>query len=84
MAGRLPRSLAARCAKSFRTSPTIWNVLYEVLETGEPVIAGEVSGATDSAPGVERSFRHSYHAVRDDDGRIEGVSLLVEEVTTLV
>ncbi len=59
-------------------------VLYEVLETGEPVIDGEVSGATDSAPGVERSFRHSYHAVRDDDGRIEGVSLLVEEVTTLV
>ncbi len=59
-------------------------VLRGVLETGEPVVDGEVSGATDAAPGIERSFRHSYHAVRDAGGRIEGVSVLVDEVTTVV
>jgi PAS domain S-box-containing protein len=59
-------------------------VLYGVLETGEPVIDGEVSGVTDAAPGIERSFRHSYHAVRDSGGRIEGVSVLVDEVITVV
>ena len=59
-------------------------VLHGVLETGEPVVDGEVSGATDAAPGIERSFRHSFHAVRDSSGRIEGVSVLVDEVTAII
>ena len=63
---------------------TLEPVLHGVLETGQPVLDGEVSGATDAAPGIERTFRHSYHAVRDSGGRIEGVSVLVDDVTTVV
>ena len=59
-------------------------VLRGVLDTGDPVVDGKVSGATDAAPGIERSFRHSYHAVRDNDGRIEAVSVIVDEVTAIV
>jgi len=59
-------------------------VLRGVLETGEPVVEGDVTGATDAAPGIERHFRHSYHAVRDRGGHIEGVSVLVDEVTIVV
>lgn len=58
-------------------------LLRGVLETGEPVIEGEVTGGTDAARGTDRFFRHSFHAVRGVDGRIEGVSVLVNEVTEL-
>ena len=58
-------------------------VLRGVLATGEPVVDGEVSGVTRAGPGVKRFFRHSFHAVRGVDGRIEGVSVLVNEVTEL-
>lgn len=40
--------------------------------------------AASTRRGVQRSFRHTYHAVRDSRGRIAGVSVLVDEVTTLV
>ena len=58
-------------------------ILRGVLETGEPVIDGEVTGGTEAVPSVERFFRHSFHPVQGIDGRIEGVSVLVNEVTEL-
>ena len=53
-------------------------VLRGVLDTGEPVLHGEVSGATDAAS-HERTFCHIFHAVRGAGG-IEGVLVLVTEV----
>ncbi len=58
-------------------------ILRRVIETGQPIFDGAATGVTAAAPGRERVFRHSYQAVRGIDGRIEGVSVVVAELTEL-
>ncbi len=57
--------------------------LRRVLESGEPVIDGEVEASTPGTDGERRVFRHSYHPARDSDGRIVGVSCVIQDVTEL-
>ena len=57
--------------------------LRRVLETGEPVLDGEVEVPTPGSAEGRRVFRHSYHAARDSDGQIVGVSCVVQDVTEL-
>ena len=84
--GRAPAEIIGRTLREIvpDLADDLEPVLHGVLETGEPVVDGEVSGATAAVPGIARSFRHSYHAVRDSGGHIEGVSVLVDDVTTVV
>lgn len=57
--------------------------LRRVLESGEPVIDGEVEASTPGTDGERRVLRHSYHPARDSDGRIVGVSCVVQDITEL-
>lgn len=52
-----------------------------VFETGEPIFGIELVGETAAAPGVQRVFLENMQPLHDSQGRIYGVSLVVEEVT---
>jgi len=55
--------------------------LRKVMETGEPIIDGRVDAETPAYPGVVRNFLHHYYPVRSEDGRIVGVSCVVEDIS---
>ena len=55
--------------------------LRKVMETGEPIIDGRVDAETPAHPGVIRNFLHHYHPNRSEDGRIVGVSCVVEDIS---
>ncbi len=57
--------------------------LRQVLETGKPIIDGEVEALTPATRGERRVFRHSYHPSLDSDGKIVGVTCAVQDVTGL-
>ncbi len=57
--------------------------LRRVLETGEAVLDGEVEASTPGTDGERRVFRHSDHPALDSDGKIVGVSCVVQDVTEL-
>ena len=52
-----------------------------VIETGEPVLNVESSVATDAEPGVVRHFIVSYYPIKNGDGRVLGVNVVVMEIT---
>ena len=55
--------------------------LRKVMETGEPIIDGRVDAETPAYPGVVRNFLHHYYPNRSKDGRIVGVSCVVEDIS---
>ena len=55
--------------------------LRQVIETGEPIVGGEVEAETPANPGEKRVFRHTYTAIKDNDAEIVGLSCLVSDVT---
>jgi len=57
--------------------------LRHVLETGEPIIDGEAEATTPATNSDRKFFRHSYHAALDFDGKIVGVSCVVQDITEL-
>ncbi|MFP2929213.1 PAS domain-containing protein [Pyxidicoccus sp. 3LG] len=65
--------------------PDLWPFVEghyrKVVETGQPVLNLEVSGTTDSAPGVVRYFMVNYYPVRDGLGSVQGIGITVVETT---
>ena len=57
--------------------------LRQVLETGKPIIDGEVKAPTPATDGDRKVFRHSYHPTLNSDGHIVGVSCVVQDITEL-
>jgi len=57
--------------------------LRHVLETGKPVLDGELEAPPLGTGGERRVFRHSYYPALDSDGKIVGVSCVVQDVTDL-
>ena len=55
--------------------------LRNVLETGEPIIEGEVEAETPAHPGEKRRYVHNYFPDRRDDGKVVGVSCVVQDIT---
>ena len=55
--------------------------LRQVIETGEPVIDGEVEARTAAHPEEVRIYRHNYFPRKSPDGTILGVSCTVRDVT---
>jgi PAS domain S-box-containing protein len=55
--------------------------LRHVIETGEPLIEGVVETETPAHPGVRKTFLHSFHAVKADDGTVSGVSCFVQDIS---
>ena len=62
-------------------SEAIETVCRQVIATGQPVLDLEIDGATDAQPGVFRTWVSSWVPLKEADGRVSGISLLVEEVT---
>jgi PAS domain S-box-containing protein len=52
-----------------------------VLATGEPVLGVEVVGETPAAPGVRRTWAESWYPLRDTEGVVVGVNVVVEDIT---
>jgi PAS domain S-box-containing protein len=56
-------------------------VLHRVMETGEPVMDVEVAGETPARPGVKCYWLASYYPVRDADGSISGLGMVVMDIS---
>ena len=57
--------------------------LRHVLQTGEPVIEGEVEAETPAHPGESRNYMRSYYPDTSKDGTVVGVSCVVQDITGL-
>jgi len=55
--------------------------LRRVLQTGEPIIDGEVVAETPAHPGELRHYRHNYYPDKSEDGMVVGVSCVVQDIT---
>jgi two-component system sensor histidine kinase/response regulator len=55
--------------------------LRSVMETGQPIIGGEVDAKTPAHGEQIRNFQHNYFPVESDNGTIVGVSCVVEDIT---
>lgn len=64
-----------------KLADTIEPILKRVIETGEPFRNLEITGETPALPGERRTWRDNMSPVRDDAGRITGVSVAVEDIT---
>ena len=52
-----------------------------VLQTGQPIIEGEVEAETPAHPGESRHYMHNYYPDKSKDGTIVGVSCVVQDIT---
>ena len=55
--------------------------LRQVIETNTPIIEGTVAAETPAQPSMRRTFMHNYIPVADDNGKVIGVSCLVQDIT---
>ncbi len=55
--------------------------LRQVIETNTTIIEGMVEAETPAQPGVRRMFMHNYLPVTAEDGKVVGVSCLVQDIT---
>jgi PAS domain S-box-containing protein len=60
---------------------TMESVYYQVIESGDPAIDVEATGATDADPQKVRHFSASYYPVKSQDGVVYGVSSIVQDIT---
>ncbi len=58
--------------------------LRHVLETGEPIIEGEVEAETPAHPGESRHYMHNYYPDKSKDDTVVGVSCVVQDITDRV
>lgn len=57
----------------------IWQ-LFQVIDTGKPVLQGIAEAETPAEPGKKKLFEHNYYPIKSDDGTIVGVSCVVQNV----
>jgi len=55
--------------------------LRQVIETGEPIIGASIKASTPAYPGSPHVFQHNFFPVISDDGVVEGVNAVVEDIT---
>jgi len=55
--------------------------LRHVLQTGEPILEGEVEVETAAHPGELRRYMHNSYPDKNKDGTVVGVSCVVQDVT---
>ncbi len=53
----------------------------QAFDTGQPVLNLELTGTTDAQPGALRTWVTSWVPLKELNGRVSGVSVVVEEVT---
>ena len=57
--------------------------LNRVLDTGEANLNFELSGETPGSPGVEHTWLESWYPIKNAEGRVVGVNMVVDEITDL-
>jgi PAS domain S-box-containing protein len=62
---------------------TVGPIMRGVLDTGEPALDIQVVGSTPAEPGTERCWLTSYYPVKSPDGRVLGVSAVVQDISEL-
>jgi two-component system cell cycle sensor histidine kinase/response regulator CckA len=62
-------------------APAALPEIQKVIETGEPVLNGELSGETPREPHVQRHWIRSVFPIIGQDAKVEGAGLIVVEVT---
>ena len=55
--------------------------LRDVLETGEPIIDGEVEAETPAHPGESRHYMHNYYPDKNRNGTVVGVNCVIQDIT---
>jgi two-component system, cell cycle sensor histidine kinase and response regulator CckA len=73
--GKTPRELTPGLAQAAE------DAMRRVLESGEPLLNFEASGATAAQPGVQRTWNQNWFPLRDSTGAIIGLSVAAEETT---
>lgn len=73
--GRTPRDVLSGLADDIEP------VFRQVIKTGQPIVDVEVCGTTLSQPGVERVWLASHFPVKDGQGAVLGVNMVVQEIT---
>jgi PAS domain S-box-containing protein len=61
----------------------IEQILNKVLDMGEELLDVDFAGKLLTDPTADAHWRASYHPVRDDEGRILGISIVVKDITDL-
>lgn len=65
-------------------SDSVERDLNYVLDTGQPRLDVEVTAKTRAEPGVMRKWLTSYYPLRSPEGRVIGVSCVVQDISELV
>jgi PAS domain S-box-containing protein len=73
--GRTVRDLLPQIAEAVESG------LRHVLATGEPKHDIEIAGETPARPGLLRSWTEQWLPIKDTDGLVAGLSIVVEEIT---
>jgi PAS domain S-box-containing protein len=55
--------------------------MRRILETGEPWLNIEIASETPAHPGLQRSWLEQWLPIKDSEGRVTGLSIVVEEIT---
>ena len=55
--------------------------LRQVIQTGQPIIEGEVEAETPAHPGESRHYMHNYYPDKSKDGTVVGVRCIVQDIT---
>jgi PAS domain S-box-containing protein len=53
----------------------------QVIQSGLPILDVEVHATAPAQPGLERDWLLSYYPLKDSDGRILGVNVMVQDIT---
>ena len=62
---------------------TLEPMLRQVIATGEAMLNHEVHGTTPAEPGVERYWLNNCYPLFSADGKVQGISVVVQEITEL-
>lgn len=57
------------------------DLALRVIETGNPVLDMEIEGDTPAQPGVKRHWVESWLPLKDNQGRVTAINIVVNEVT---
>ena len=56
-------------------------LFQQVIASGEPILNVELSGETAARPGVQRVWREQYYPLKNAEGAVIGINVVVEEIT---
>lgn len=60
---------------------TVEQGMRRILDTGEPELNIEVVSETPACPGVQRSWMEQWLPIKDSQGQVIGLNIVVEEIT---